>query len=626
MTEDQVSLSEDEGLNPNENVTYQGTLNKWTNYIHGWQERFIVLKDGTLTYFKSENETNFGFRGAMCVNKCNVKLHEFDECRFDVSLGDNVWYLRADTADERNRWVEAIEAQKQTDSAYGSDNSLRRHGSALSLGSISVTSFKRGKCLKEKMSELETFRDILTRQVDLLQGYFDACANNPTSIIDSNDAAKDANSPKTNEALEPLNSNKTGNTENDGEKNANQEVVQMSLDFKGETFTTLSLTIKATTTGILATLSHCMDLMQQREENWKKKWETEVEKRKRLEEIVKSLQETSSEAQKMMILNDPDYEEGPHSKIKEEEFFDAVDAMLDRKDQQEEEKRQLKLRVKEIGEPSSSLPEVCDHPLWFEIDKTTLEQLKQARLEVGEGDGESGSWELFAAEGDMRLYKRDLVVDGLVCDPLKAVHTVRGITGHEVCYHFFSPDVRWDWENTLESMKVVEEINPNTLVFHQIHKRVWPAAQRDAVFWSHIRKLNPSQLSPSPASTLSSSSSTSSTFTLPSPSSSEKRDPDDIWIVCNNSTDRSDIPLGRCVRMKMTVSLTCETFIETPKEGQQINRDNLVCKIIYCSTINPGGWAPASVLRALYKREYPKFLKNFTQYVIDARKEKPIMF
>lgn len=368
--------------------------------------------------------------------------------------------------------------------------------------------------------------------------------------------------------MEPLNSNKPGNTENgnltlkvyiicqleffiltsffisDAEKNANQEVVQMSLDFKGETFTTLSLTIKATTTGILATLSHCMDLMQQREENWKKKWETEVEKRKRLEEIVKSLQETSSDAQKMMILNDPDYEEGPHSKIKEEEFFDAVDAMLDRKDQQEEEKRQLKLRVKEIGEPSSSLPEVCDHPLWFEIDKITLEQLKQARLEVGEGDGESGSWELFAAEGDMRLYKRDLVVDGLVCDPLKAVHTVRGITGHEVCYHFFSPDVRWDWENTLESMKVVEEINPNTLVFHQIHKRVWPAAQRDAVFWSHIRKLNPSQLSPSPVSTSTSSSSSSSTFTLSSPSSSEKKDPDDIWIVCNNSTDRSDIPVS----------------------------------------------------------------------------------
>ncbi|GFG35236.1 hypothetical protein Cfor_01332 [Coptotermes formosanus] len=42
--------------------------------------------------------------------------------------------------------------------------------------------------------------------------------------------------------------------------------------------------------------------------------------------------------------------------------------------------------------------------------------------------------------------------------------------------------------------------------------------------------------------------------------------------------------------------------------------------------VNPGGWAPASVLRAVYKREYPKFLKRFTAFVIDQCKDKPIMF
>ena len=43
-------------------------------------------------------------------------------------------------------------------------------------------------------------------------------------------------------------------------------------------------------------------------------------------------------------------------------------------------------------------------------------------------------------------------------------------------------------------------------------------------------------------------------------------------------------------------------------------------------SVNPGGWAPASVLRAVYKREYPKFLKRFTAYVSDATKDKEIMF
>ncbi|XP_074593278.1 ceramide transfer protein isoform X2 [Brevipalpus obovatus] len=582
-------------------IACRGILNKWTNYLSGWQSRFVVLEEGALMYYKSENETDSGCRGAMSVYKCLVKLHEFDECRFDVSVGDSVWYLRATTPEERNRWVEVIEAHKG-DSAYGSDNSLRRHGSALSLGSMSVASFKRGKGLKEKLSELETFRDILSRQIDVLQGFFDACAHSAqspsTTLEESNGSRNSTIEPN---ATEATSFTRLGIVQHDSkdDKNKNSEQ-RMAIDFKGE-----SLTFKATTAGIIATLSHCIELIQQREDNWKKKYENEVEKRKRLEEVVRSIG-SSGVSQKMMMLNDPDYEEGPHSKIKEEEFFDAVDAMLDRKDQQEEEKRQIKLRAKEIGEPTALLPETCDHPLWMDIDRVTMDQFKQARLEVGQSDDANSGWQLFAAEGEMRLYKRDLVVDGLVCDPLKAVHTVKGITAHEVCYHFFSPDVRWDWENTLESMRVVEEINPNTLIFHQIHKRVWPATQRDAVFWSHIRKVPLDQVSP--------------VKTNPNVK------PNDAWIVCNSSSDYVNIPLGGCIRMKMTVSMTCETFVNKPKNGSSITRDDLTCKIIYCSTINPGGWAPPSVLRALYKREYPKFLKNFTQYVIDARKEKSIMF
>ena len=39
-----------------------------------------------------------------------------------------------------------------------------------------------------------------------------------------------------------------------------------SIDFKGE-----AITFKATTAGILATMSHCIDLMSQREEVWRKR-------------------------------------------------------------------------------------------------------------------------------------------------------------------------------------------------------------------------------------------------------------------------------------------------------------------------------------------------------------------
>lgn len=56
-----------------------GTLSKWTNYIHGWQDRYIALKDGTLSYYKSENETAFGCRGAVSLVKAviQVRYHKY---------------------------------------------------------------------------------------------------------------------------------------------------------------------------------------------------------------------------------------------------------------------------------------------------------------------------------------------------------------------------------------------------------------------------------------------------------------------------------------------------------------------------------------------------------------------
>ena len=47
-------------------------LFKWTNYIHGWQERYIVLKDGVLSYYKSQTETQFGCRGAIALKQSSI--------------------------------------------------------------------------------------------------------------------------------------------------------------------------------------------------------------------------------------------------------------------------------------------------------------------------------------------------------------------------------------------------------------------------------------------------------------------------------------------------------------------------------------------------------------------------
>ena len=46
---------------------------------------------------------------------------------------------------------------------------------------------------------------------------------------------------------------------------------------------------------------------------------------------------------------------------------------------------------------------------------------------------------------------------------------------------------------------------------------------------------------------------------------------------------------------------------------------------LFLISVNPGGWAPASVVRVLAKREVPKFLKTFTSFVVDKTRNKAIV-
>lgn len=75
---DVLSLTDDEENEDsdfeNSLPEFQDNLSKWTNYLHGWQDRYIVLKDGTLSYYKSENDTSYGCRGAVSLSKATVTV------------------------------------------------------------------------------------------------------------------------------------------------------------------------------------------------------------------------------------------------------------------------------------------------------------------------------------------------------------------------------------------------------------------------------------------------------------------------------------------------------------------------------------------------------------------------
>ena len=64
--------SEDDYMSQVPNM--KGTLSKWTNYIHGWQERYFMLDGGLLSYFKSETDTQYGCRGSISLHKTKIAV------------------------------------------------------------------------------------------------------------------------------------------------------------------------------------------------------------------------------------------------------------------------------------------------------------------------------------------------------------------------------------------------------------------------------------------------------------------------------------------------------------------------------------------------------------------------
>ncbi|KAJ7425410.1 hypothetical protein BTVI_02950 [Pitangus sulphuratus] len=151
------------------------------------------------------------------------------------------------------------------------------------------------------------------------------------------------------------------------------------------------------------------------------------------------------------------------------------------------------------------------HRFSAQVEEMVQNHMTYSLQDVG-GDA---NWQLVVEEGEMKVYRREVEENGIVLDPLKATHAVKGVTGHEVCHYFWNVDVRNDWETTIENFHVVENLADNAIIVYQMHKRVWPASQRDVLYLSAIRKI---------------------------PAFSEN-DPE-TWIVCNFSVEHDSAPVS----------------------------------------------------------------------------------
>ena len=83
-TQERISGSDEEEVDLEEiNLETQlpekcGVLSKWTNYMNGWQDRFFLVKQGTMSYYKSEEDMSVGCRGTVILSKAVISVYFID--------------------------------------------------------------------------------------------------------------------------------------------------------------------------------------------------------------------------------------------------------------------------------------------------------------------------------------------------------------------------------------------------------------------------------------------------------------------------------------------------------------------------------------------------------------------
>lgn len=561
-----------------------GVMKKWTNYVNGWQDRYFEITEGNLVYYLSKAEKSHGCRGSIFLKSAIIAAHEFDENEFSISMGENVvWYLKAENSQSKLLWMRSVVRETvQNDSDYSS-TSTKSHSRNPSVSSVLATNNQKSddnestKLFATKLSELEAYRTM--------------CKDQMTSI----------------ERL----------LEQGG---ASCIVPQATI-----------LSVKATHLALIVNINHIVDLVKTSKVVIPNIPSSSSSTPPPFREPLCATRSVSSSVLRRESIVEQEYMSDDNSTMTTstiiarpdidvtsdcDEFFDADEFDVDSKNGDTVEKRQEEVEDKKNGNivvPEEEKKKTSfriegnpvtghyddllvsqEHSLYTTIDKLALEQLKYALA-----GAEDNVWSLFAEDGPMRMYTRQIEDEGGVpVDPLKAIHAVDGVTALEFMHYFYDARYKMQWDHTLEAMSVVEHISPDSVVLHQKHKTVWPAAPRESLFVSHIRRVD-----------------------------EHKRDgAHDLYIVCNRDIQRADVPLGSSssVRVGLTVSMICETTVKDPHIDRKLTRDDVKCNIIYVSQVHPGGWVPTAALRHVYKKEYPKFLRTFTEFVKKNVKGKPV--
>ncbi|KAB0805485.1 hypothetical protein PPYR_02455 [Photinus pyralis] len=144
----------------------EGSLSKWTNVMKGWQYRWFVLDEnsGLLSYYTSKEKMMRGVRrGCVRLKGAVIGIDDEDESTFTVTVDHKTFHFQARDAEEREKWVRALE------------DTILRHANRLRWDSSApVPSVKD---FDNKVSEADAYLQLMIEQTRLLEDKIDTLAD-----------------------------------------------------------------------------------------------------------------------------------------------------------------------------------------------------------------------------------------------------------------------------------------------------------------------------------------------------------------------------------------------------------------------------------------------------------------
>jgi hypothetical protein len=87
----------------------EGNLYKWTNYFSFWKERYFVLRGNILYYYIKKGDRP---RGRIHLAVALVNESPEDDTKFEIDTGLAILYLKAETKELKQEWIQAIKKSK----------------------------------------------------------------------------------------------------------------------------------------------------------------------------------------------------------------------------------------------------------------------------------------------------------------------------------------------------------------------------------------------------------------------------------------------------------------------------------------------------------------------------------